>query len=130
MYTRVELADSFRRLGVSPGDTVMLHASVRAVGAVAGGPDQIHLSLKDALTPDGTLIMYASCPPYYDDVGRGHLDAALEREILEKLPPFDPGPRGPPGRTERSSSCSARIPDRWSILTSPVSWCGEPVRGP
>jgi aminoglycoside 3-N-acetyltransferase len=87
----VELADSFRRLGVSPGDTVMLHASVRAVGAVAGGPDQIHLSLKDALTPDGTLIMYASCPPYYDDVGRGHLDAALEREILEKLPPFDPG---------------------------------------
>ncbi|MBI1776777.1 MAG: hypothetical protein HYR63_15640 [Proteobacteria bacterium] len=53
MYSRHELADDFRRLGVAPGDTVMLHASVRRVGAVAGGPDQIHLALKDALTADG-----------------------------------------------------------------------------
>jgi aminoglycoside 3-N-acetyltransferase len=67
----------------------MLHASVRAVGAIAGGPDQIHLALKDALTPDGTLMMYASCPAHVDEVGRGNLTAAEERELLEKLPPFD-----------------------------------------
>jgi aminoglycoside 3-N-acetyltransferase len=90
MYSRGELADDFRKLGVTPGDTVMLHASVRAVGEVAGGPDQIHLALKDALTEEGTLIMYASCPSYYDEVGRGHLSPDQEREILEKLPPFDP----------------------------------------
>jgi hypothetical protein len=40
----------------------MLHALVRAVGEVAGGPDAIHLAVKSALTPDGTLMMYASCP--------------------------------------------------------------------
>jgi aminoglycoside 3-N-acetyltransferase len=68
----------------------MLHASVRAVGAVAGGPDQIHLALKDALTDAGTLVMYASCPAYYDEVGRGQLTADQERELLEKLPAFDP----------------------------------------
>ena len=51
MHTRVHLADRFRTLGVRPGDVVFLHASVRAVGPVAGGPDQIHLALKDALTP-------------------------------------------------------------------------------
>ena len=68
----------------------MLHASVRAVGAVAGGPDQIHLALKDALTVDGTLMMYASCPEYYDEVGRGHLRPDQERELVEKLPAFDP----------------------------------------
>lgn len=90
MYSREELADAFRRLGVAPADTIMLHASVRAVGDVAGGPDQIHLALKDALTPEGTLIMYASCPAYYDEVGRGNLSADQEREVLEKLPPFDP----------------------------------------
>ena len=90
MHSRQELADAFRRLGVAPGETVMLHASVRAVGAVAGGPDQIHLALKDALTPDGTLMMYASCPSHYDEVGRGQLTADQEREVLEKLPPFDP----------------------------------------
>ena len=64
----------------------MLHASVRAVGSVAGGPDQIHLALKDALTADGTLMMYASCPDHYDEVGRGNLSADQERQVLEKLP--------------------------------------------
>jgi len=68
----------------------MLHASVRAVGEVAGGPDQIHLALKDALTSSGTLMMYASCPRYFDEVGRGNLTAEEEREVLEKLPVFDP----------------------------------------
>jgi aminoglycoside 3-N-acetyltransferase len=67
----------------------MLHASVRAVGEIAGGPDQIHLALKDVLTDDGTLIMYAGCPRYYDEVGRGNLDAAVEREVLAKMPAFD-----------------------------------------
>jgi aminoglycoside 3-N-acetyltransferase len=90
MYSRSELADAFRALGVAPGDTVMLHASVRAVGQIAGGPDQIHLALKDALTAAGTLVMYASCPDYYDEVERGTLTAEQERELLEKLPPFDP----------------------------------------
>src|SRR5436309_7143670 len=90
MYSRAELASAFRAIGVAAADTVMLHASIRAVGPVAGGPDQIHLALKDALTPDGTLIMYASCPEYVDEVGRGHLDAEQERELVEKLPAFDP----------------------------------------
>jgi aminoglycoside 3-N-acetyltransferase len=89
MYSRQQLTDGFRALGVRPGDVVMLHASIRAVGEVAGGPDQIHVALKDALTSDGTLMMYASCPAYYDEVGRGHLSREQERELLEKLPAFD-----------------------------------------
>jgi aminoglycoside 3-N-acetyltransferase len=90
MWSRRELARDFRSLGVGPGDTVMLHASVRAVGDVAGGPDHIHLALADALAPDGTLMMYVGCPDHYDNVGRGHLTAEQEAEILEKHPPFDP----------------------------------------
>src|SRR5437762_8409301 len=90
MYSRQELAHGFGSLGVAAGDMVMVHASVRAVGEVAGGPDQIHLALKDALTPDGTLMMYASCPRYYDEVGRGQLRPDVERELVEKLPAFDP----------------------------------------
>jgi aminoglycoside 3-N-acetyltransferase len=69
---------------------ILLHASVRAVGEVAGGPDQIHLALKDVLTAQGTLITYASCPRYYDEVGSGNLTKEQEAEILEKLPAFDP----------------------------------------
>jgi aminoglycoside 3-N-acetyltransferase len=96
MHSRQELAGDFRKLGVRPGDTVMLHASVRAVGEVAGGPDQIHLALKDVLTPDGTLMMYAGCPRYVDEVGRGNLTPEQEREVLANLPAFDP-------RTARSA---------------------------
>jgi aminoglycoside 3-N-acetyltransferase len=90
VYSRADLAAGFRALGVAPGDVVMLHASVRAVGEVAGGPDQIHLALEDALTAQGALLMYASCPAYVDEVGRGHLSAAQEQELREKLPAFDP----------------------------------------
>jgi aminoglycoside 3-N-acetyltransferase len=89
VFARAELAADFRSLGVAPGDTIMVHASVKAVGEIAGGPDQIHLAIKDALTEAGTLMMYASCPDYYDDVGRGVYPGSIEREILEKLPPFD-----------------------------------------
>src|SRR3954469_23513518 len=90
MYSRQELANGFRALGIGAGDTVMVHASIRAVGEVGGGPDVIHLALKDALTADGTLMMYASCPSYYDELERGHLSGEVERELREKLPPFDP----------------------------------------
>jgi aminoglycoside 3-N-acetyltransferase len=90
MYSRQELSADFRALGIAPGHVVMVHASVRAVGEVAGGPDEILLALKDALTPEGTLLMYAGCPRHYDEVGRGNLSPAEEAELLEKLPPFDP----------------------------------------
>lgn len=90
MWSRADLAQHFTALGVSPADTVMLHASVKAVGEVAGGPDQIHLALKDALTAEGTLVMYAACSRYYDEVGRGNLTADEEQAVLQKLPPFDP----------------------------------------
>lgn len=90
MHSRQELARGFEALGLTAGDTVMVHASVRAVGEIAGGPDQIHLAIKDVITDRGTMLMYASCPDYYDDVGRGVYPGSKELEILEKMPPFDP----------------------------------------
>jgi aminoglycoside 3-N-acetyltransferase len=89
MHSRERLAADLRALGIAQGDVVMTHASVRAVGEVAGGPDQIHLAIKDALGAGGTLLMYAGCPRYMDEVGRGNLSASEEAEILETLPAFD-----------------------------------------
>ena len=68
----------------------MVHASLRAVGEVAGGPDEVHLAIKDVITSDGTMFMYAGCPRYVDEVGRGNLTSAEETEVLAKLPAFDP----------------------------------------
>jgi aminoglycoside 3-N-acetyltransferase len=89
VHSRQDLAEAFSALGVAPGDTVMVHASVRAVGPIAGGPDQIHLAIKDALTDRGTMVMYASCSDGYDDVGRGVYPGSHERELLDKMPVFD-----------------------------------------
>jgi aminoglycoside 3-N-acetyltransferase len=90
MHSRKQLAADLRALGLGRGDVVMVHASLRAVGEVAGGPDEVHLAIKDVITEDGTLIMFASCPAYVDEIGRGDLSAELEAELLEKLPAFDP----------------------------------------
>jgi aminoglycoside 3-N-acetyltransferase len=89
VHTRAKLAADLCALGLRAGDVVFAHASVRAIGDVAGGPDEIHLALKDVLTPSGTLLMYASCPQYVDDVGRGNLTPEQEAEVLDKLPAFD-----------------------------------------
>lgn len=91
MHSRQQLTADLCALGIAPGDVVMAHASVRAVGEVAGGPDEIHLGLKDALSREGTLLMYAGCPRYVDEVGRGNLSPPEEADVLEKLPPFDAG---------------------------------------
>jgi aminoglycoside 3-N-acetyltransferase len=90
MLTRQQLVADLRTLGLGGGDVVMVHASLRAIGEVAGGPDEVHLAIKDVVTPDGALIMYASCPRYVDEVGRGNLTPAEEADVLEKLPAFDP----------------------------------------
>ncbi len=89
MHSRQKLTSDLRALGISPGDVVMAHASVRSVGEVAGGPDEIHLAITDAAGPGGTLMMYSGCPRYVDEIGRGNLTPAEEAELLETLPPFD-----------------------------------------
>ena len=67
----------------------MMTLRLASIGEVAGGPDQVHLAIKDVITTDGTLLMFASCPRYVDEVGRGHLTPEFEAELLEKLPAFD-----------------------------------------
>ena len=90
MHSRSEIAADLRALGLARGDVVMVHASLRAIGEIAGGPDEVHLAIRTVVGTSGTMFMYASCPEYVDEVGRGRLTAEQEAEILEKLPPFDP----------------------------------------
>ena len=50
----VDLVGDLRRLGVAPGDVVMPHASLRAVGARA---EAVIAALDEAVGPAGTLLM-------------------------------------------------------------------------
>jgi aminoglycoside 3-N-acetyltransferase len=88
-HTRSSLAKALKDLGLRAGDTVMIHASVRAVGSVFGGPDEIHRAVEDAAGPGGTLMMYVSCQFGFDDVGRGIMTKEEEAVVLASQPPFD-----------------------------------------
>ncbi|MGY4706585.1 aminoglycoside 3-N-acetyltransferase [Candidatus Bipolaricaulota sp. J31] len=109
LITRSELVEDLRKLGLRPGQVVMLHASVRAIGWVVGGPDVVIQAILDVVGPEGTLMMYVGWEevPYLTVAmreGRGEA-------YLEECPAFDP-------RRSRANR-------KWSILTEYLrTWPG------
>ena len=109
LVTRSSLARDLASLGLKTGDLIMLHASVRAIGWVVGGPDTVIRAILDVIGPEGTLMMYAGWEeaPYLTialEEGRGEA-------YLAECPAFDP---------ERS-----RANRKWSILTEYLrTWPG------
>lgn len=56
---RRALADELRALGVRPGDVLMVHASLRALGAGPGSAEDVIEALLAAVGESGTLLMPA-----------------------------------------------------------------------
>ncbi|HVJ94123.1 MAG TPA: AAC(3) family N-acetyltransferase [Labilithrix sp.] len=52
-----ELTADLARLGIEPGDTVMVHASLRAIGPVAARAAGVVMALERAVGEAGTLLM-------------------------------------------------------------------------
>jgi aminoglycoside 3-N-acetyltransferase len=130
-WTRSQLAASIRELGLKAGAIVMLHASVRAVGPVHGGPDEIHLAAADAVGADGTVLVYVGCQDGFDDVGRGIFSPAQEAELLRHQPPFDPstgraardfGTLAEFFRTYPGTVCSAGVAARMAARGAQAKW--------
>ncbi len=57
MRTKQQLLTAFRNAGLSAGDTVLVHSSLRTLGPVEGGADTVIDALIETLGPDGTLAM-------------------------------------------------------------------------
>ncbi|MGQ9478326.1 MAG: AAC(3) family N-acetyltransferase, partial [Candidatus Bipolaricaulia bacterium] len=49
LVTRGRLVEDLRRLGLFSSQVVMLHASVRAIGWVVGGPDMVIQAILEVL---------------------------------------------------------------------------------
>jgi len=81
MVTRPDLVRGLRELGVSSGQTLLVHSSVRAIagadGLVVGGPVAVVDALTDALGASGTLVMPAH-------------SASLSEPANWSNPPIDP----------------------------------------
>ncbi|MFF3794085.1 aminoglycoside N(3)-acetyltransferase [Streptomyces sp. NPDC001981] len=93
-HRRSRLADELSELGVARGGVLMVHASMRATGAVSGGVRTVIGALRDAIGPDGTLVVPSFTPensdtsPHYRERVRG-LSAPAREAVRASMPPFD-----------------------------------------
>jgi aminoglycoside 3-N-acetyltransferase len=84
---RDHLTADLRRLGVAAGDVLMVHASLRAVGPVAGRADALVDALEAAVGPDGTLFMTLGARD--DSSWVNERPEADRAELLRDAEPFD-----------------------------------------
>jgi aminoglycoside N3'-acetyltransferase len=70
-----QLVDQLRNLGIAPRENLMVHAPLRAVGPVEGGPQTVAQALLESVTPGGNLMAYVSWQdsPYEKTLGGNRL---------------------------------------------------------
>lgn len=55
MWTKERITEDLQELRILPGDSVLVHSSMRALGAVEGGADSVIEALLEAVGPEGTV---------------------------------------------------------------------------
>ena len=71
-------------MGLGEGDAVLVHAALKSIGPIVGGPDTVVSALRDTLGPEGTILGYTDWQMEEDEAVLA--DPALRAEV----PPFDP----------------------------------------
>ncbi len=90
--TKNGLLKDLREAGVSAGDTLIVHSSMKKIGWIVGGAVTAIGALMEAVTKDGTLVM----PTQSTDNGEpSHWRAPAVPEawwdiIRDEMPPYDP----------------------------------------
>lgn len=90
--TRDSLSRDLIRLGVRPGDTLLVHASLSALGWVCGAEQAVVQALSDAVGPQGTLVVPTQTSDNTDPSGWGAppVPESWWQTIREHTPAFDP----------------------------------------
>jgi aminoglycoside 3-N-acetyltransferase len=76
MFTIKSLSSDIRKMGIVAGDTVIIHASMKSIGPVKGGPQAVIRAFQQAVTRKGSIIMPA-------------FSYCFEK-VYEQAAPFDP----------------------------------------
>ncbi|MEV3987544.1 AAC(3) family N-acetyltransferase [Streptomyces sp. NPDC049837] len=93
-HTERQLTAQLTGLGVERGGFLLVHASLRAVGPVAGGGEAVLRAVRGALGPDGTVVVPAftarnsDTSTAYRERVRG-LGAARRAAVRAAMPPYD-----------------------------------------
>jgi aminoglycoside 3-N-acetyltransferase len=105
-YTVESLATDLRALGVTAGDIVLLHSSMRSAGFVVGGPEAVVHACLEILGSEGTLVVPTHTPENTDPAGWRHppVPKTWWPVIRAHMPGFDP----------------SRTPSRWMGVIAEV----------
>jgi aminoglycoside 3-N-acetyltransferase len=90
-----DLVTSFTKLGMHPDETVLVHASLRRLGVVCGGPVAVVEALLEVLGPGGTIVVPTqtvanSDPSRWIHNGTGDVAPRWWPKVRDTYPPFDP----------------------------------------
>ncbi len=86
------LIDGLGHLGIKKGDTLLIHASMKSLGWVSGGPQAVLEALMRTVTEDGTLIFQTHSPTLSDPAEWENPPVPEEwhETIRRTMPAFDP----------------------------------------
>ncbi|MFE6779544.1 aminoglycoside N(3)-acetyltransferase [Streptomyces sp. NPDC057702] len=92
LNTRDSVATELRTLGLRPGESVLVHSSLSALGWVCGGASAVVAALLDVLGPRGTLVVPTHTAENSDPAG--WVNPPVPREwwpvIRAETPAYDP----------------------------------------
>jgi aminoglycoside 3-N-acetyltransferase len=85
LWTRERIVEDLRELRVAAGDTLLIHASLRAIGRVDGAVDAVIEALAEVVGPDGTLVVAAfnrrNRVPNCDDWSGGFTEGVCRDQV-------------------------------------------------
>jgi aminoglycoside 3-N-acetyltransferase len=93
VLTRESLMTDLRALGITPGQVLLVHASMRRMGWVSGGAGEVVAALRDVLGQDATLVVPTTTADN-SDTSRLYLarTAGMTPDEIERyreaMPPF------------------------------------------
>ncbi|GAA1120989.1 aminoglycoside N(3)-acetyltransferase [Nocardiopsis metallicus] len=90
--TRTSLAEDLTALGVAPGETLLVHTSLRSLGWVCGADEAVVQALLDAVGPTGTLVVPTQTGDNSDPAGWANppVPETWWETIRAETPAFDP----------------------------------------
>jgi aminoglycoside 3-N-acetyltransferase len=88
--SKTAVIDQLRALGVKSGGVLLVHTAFRTVRPIEGGPLGLIAALRDALGPDGTLVMPSMSDnddaPFDPATSRAAADLGVVAQMFWQLP--------------------------------------------